>query len=207
MRKLLLALTLFIYTSIAAFSQETEPEEVKIANPLLVDGKLLIDSFFANKSEKLIYTGVLKFDSLTQKQLISKVKNWASTKFVSLKQILVSETEDQIVLNYIDGSFYSKSLGIKSYFEYYIRLVIQFKEGKIKCSYYDDGNVAVLPSKYQSFIEARTIFIPENFKEKKGLIVAKSNNVDGLLALKESIIRNFNSIKVDIDKKEINKDW
>jgi hypothetical protein len=207
MKKLLLTLTLLISTSIAAFSQETEPEEIEVVNPLLVDGKLLIDSFFSNKSEKIIYTAVLKFDSFTQKQLISKVKNWASINFVSLKDVLVSETEDQIVLNYIEKSFFFKSLGIKSYTDFYIRLVIQFKDGKIKCTYYDDGNVAISPTQYQGFISARSFGLERYFKEKKGQTIAKAGTIDGFIALKENIISNFNSIKVDIDKKETNKDW
>ena len=68
-------------------------------------------------------------------------------------------------------------------------------------------NTAILPTKYQAFIEARTYTLKNNFKEKKGNIVAKNNCIDGLLDLKKNIVKNFESIKLSFDKSSKNNDW
>lgn len=94
--------TLFLIVSLIGKSQSS----------LLVDGKLNADSLYQNKDELIIHSGVLEFEGLTKEQLKTKVKNWGATKFVSLKEILVSETNDQIVLNYIDKNMFMKTMGI-----------------------------------------------------------------------------------------------
>ena len=63
------------------------------------------------------------------------------------------------VLNYIDKSFFIKYMG-KIPYSWYVRLVIQFKDGKIKCSYYDDGNELVPISQGIRSLKRREI----NFK-------------------------------------------
>jgi hypothetical protein len=62
-------------------------------------------------------------------------KNWGGTNFVNLKEVIVSETEDQIVLNYITNDLYVKSLGTIVTAEWYVRLVAEFKEGKMRVSF------------------------------------------------------------------------
>jgi hypothetical protein len=57
-----------------------------------------------------------------------------------MKEVLVSETKEQLVFNYITESFFIRSLGINTYKSWYIRMVVQIKDNKIKISLYDDGN-------------------------------------------------------------------
>ena len=47
-------------------------------HPLLNDGKLYIDSMFMDNSNRLIYSKVVSFDSLSQSTLIKKTKNCLS---------------------------------------------------------------------------------------------------------------------------------
>jgi hypothetical protein len=103
-------------------------------------GQLHIDSFYMDKTQNLIYSEVQEFDSLSQEQLNIKVKNWAGTKFVNMKEVLVSETKEQLVFNYITETFYIKTLGMAQYKTWYIRMVVQIKDNKIKVSLFDDGN-------------------------------------------------------------------
>lgn len=103
-------------------------------------GQLHIDSLYDNKDELLIYSVVEEFDSLSQDVINTKVKNWAGTKFVNMKEVLVSETQEQLVFNYITESFFIRSLGMNTYKSWYIRMVVQIKDNKIKISLYDDGN-------------------------------------------------------------------
>lgn len=102
--------------------------------------QLHIDSLYENKDELLIYSVVGEFDSLSQDVINTKVKNWAGTNFVNMKEVLVSETKDQLVFNYITESFFIRSLGMNTHRSWYIRMVVQIKDNKIKISLYDDGN-------------------------------------------------------------------
>ncbi len=58
------------------------------------------DSTFQNFDEKLIYSEVILIDSVNQAELIRRAKNWGGTAFVNLKEVLVAETDNQLVFNY-----------------------------------------------------------------------------------------------------------
>ena len=126
-------------------------------------------------SSKLFISKVIEISGKNQKDISIQFKNWASTAFVNLKEVMVSETENQIVLNYIIETYsYAKSLGMKIPFKQnlYVRLVAQFKDGKIRIQFYDDGN-AVSPSMYSSVppTPVRSFYIstfqqkPDSYKE------------------------------------------
>jgi hypothetical protein len=190
--------TLFLIVSLIGKSQSS----------LLVDGKLNVDSLYQNKDELIIHSGVLEFEGLTKEQLKTKVKNWGATKFVSLKEILVSETDDQIVLNYIDKNMFMKTMGIKIDSDWYIRLVIQFKDGKVRCQYFDDGNVYVPSSNGSIAISSRSNNLINYFKESDGIKNSMKLFTLGMVAVKEGVLRNFASIKESIEKKDSDKkEW
>jgi hypothetical protein len=99
---------------------------------------------FEKAGEGLYISKVIEIPNKTQKELQTQFKNWASTSFVNLREVMVSETDNQIVLNYITKTpNYLKVLGMKTPFNYdwYVRLVAQFKDGKVRIQFYDDGNV------------------------------------------------------------------
>ena len=179
----------------------------KSQSSLLVNDKLNIDSLYSNKDELTIHSGILEFEGLTKEQLKTKVKNWGGTKFVSLKEVLVSETEDQIVLNYIDKNMFMKTMGMKMDYSWYIRLVIEFKDGKIRCQYFDDGNT-YQPSDKGVSMSSRSYHLVDYFKESDGIKTSQKMFTVGMVSLKESILKNFSSIKEFIDKKESDKkEW
>lgn len=199
MRKFYFVIYLLLSTKI--FAQEN-------SEALLVDGKLTIDSMYSNKNELILYSGIHKFDSISQSELKTRVKNWASLTFVNLKEVMVSETEDQIVLNYITNSYFVKSLS-KVSVNWYIRLLIQFKDGKIRCTYYDDGNVRMLPTQYSTGYSDRVFHLKDYFKERDGIYICEKKSIQGMINLHNSIIAEFNSIKESINNKTIDKknDW
>ena len=199
MKHFIFSLLILVLNSLSAIGQDS---------PLLIDGKLNIDSFYKDKSELLIYTEVVQVDSLKKEVLIKKVKNWASTNFVSLKEVMVSETDDQIVLNYITNSYFQKTLGVKSIRGWYIRLVIQFKEGKFKMLYYDDGNTFTPGSQYAPPVSSRTYYFKDYFKNVDGIKVAYKINTPGFIAVHENITNTSLSVKTYIQKQEPTKnDW
>ena len=108
---------------------------------LSVFGQLNIDSLYQNKKEYLIYSKIVSFDSIPANKIVTSVKNWGSTNFVNMSKTLVSETENQMVFDYITDSFYYRFLGMQEPISWYIRLVIQIKNNKIRMLFYDDGNV------------------------------------------------------------------
>ncbi len=126
------------------------------------------DSVFQNISENLFISKVIEIDSVSQLDLIKKVKNWGALKFVNFKEVLVSETDNLLVLNYITSIPTGMSTS-----KYYTKLTIQFKDGKVKVSFFDDGNVYYPASQYASAVQARTIFISNSFKEPEQLICNK----------------------------------
>jgi hypothetical protein len=174
---------------------------------LLVDGKLNIDSFYKNKEDLIINVGVLEFEGLSKEQLKTKIKNWGAINYVNLKEVFISETDDQIVLNYIDKSMFIRTMGMNSAFHWYIRLVIQFKDGKIRCMYYDDGNALQPSTQYTQGISSRTYHLNQYFKESDGVNNATKAMTNGMIALKESININMLSIKDFILKKETISNW
>jgi len=67
-------------------------------------GQMHVDTFYQNKSEYLIYSIVQEFDSMPQDVLNTKIKNWGGTHFVNLSQVLVGETKEQFVFNYLNSN-------------------------------------------------------------------------------------------------------
>jgi len=133
---------------------------------------------YESLTDGLFVSKVIELPNKTQKEISTQFKNWASTSFVNLREIMVSETESQIVLNYITDTYsYMKLLGIKNPIKrgWYVRLVAQFKEGKMRIQFYDDGNTFI-PGSYSQYgstpaTQARTMFIrysntkPESFAQ------------------------------------------
>ena len=157
------AILLLVSISVAGRSQETD------TIPDLLP--------YEDATSRLFISKVVEVKDKSQKDLATQFKNWASTRFVNLREVMVSETENQIVLNYItDASSYIKTLGIKIPMSYswYIRMVAQFKDGKVRAQFYDDGNT-FKPGEYSRYgnvpaTQARTMFVssytekPENIK-------------------------------------------
>jgi hypothetical protein len=87
--------------------------------------------------------------------------------------------------------------------------MIQFKDGKIKCTYYDDGNARIAASQYSAGTSSRTYHLKDYFKEKDGVMVCAKTNTLGMVNLYDSILAGFKSIKDNIEKNEANKgnDW
>jgi hypothetical protein len=163
--------------------------------------QLQVDSFYNNKNEFLIYSVIEEFDSLTQEVLNVKIKNWAGTNFANMKEVLVSETKEQLVFNYITNSFFYNVMGTTTTLTWYIRMVVQTKDNKIRILFYDDGN-AFWPGSYSGgvavpSIAARTYKFTNYFKEegvcRKRFSPGIENVRNSVLKTSENIIKNIKS--------------
>lgn len=186
---------LFALTTIVSFGQDEE---------VVPDLKPYEDA-----NSKLFISKVIEVPNKTQKELATQFKNWASTSFVNLREIMVSETDNQIVLNYItETPTYMRILGMKEplVYSWYVRVVAQFKDGKTKISFFDDGNVFI-PGKVTRYTTtpstpARSMFIsgwttkPESVKKMHNsnffydCHYKWQNNVISILANCENGIKN-----------------
>ena len=119
---------------------------------------LHIDSFYQNKSEYLILSKIIYLkDSIGQNNIINKIKNWSGIAFVNPKEVLVSETNDQLVFEYISKSFFMKGLfGEHNNISWYLRLVIQVKGDRVRLQFYDDGNVYI-PGSYSNNVRIAAV--------------------------------------------------
>ncbi len=103
------------------------------------ENSLTINEIYEDVNKGLIETFIIEVKDKTQKQLVKDFKNWYSNYFVSLKTTLQSETEDQLVFNYIHTSYFKQGLlQIKTSQEHRLRLVVQFKDYKIRVQFIDD---------------------------------------------------------------------
>jgi hypothetical protein len=159
-----------------------------------------IDSLYQNLENNLLYSVVQDYDSLTQDVLNTKVKNWAGTAFVNLSEVLVGDTKEQIVIRFISDDFYIKMLGMATVRNWYIRVVIQMKDNKIKMSFYDDGN-AFWPGSYTGTTTVPAVQpVKYHFNEyafKKEGIASKMCN-EGIASIKPMCINMANSLSLSI---------
>lgn len=122
MKKTILAFAILLFTNLT-FAQEI----------------IHRDSVVQDISQYLLKSKIIELDSITQKEIKERVKNWAGKTFVNMNEVLVSETESQLVFNYIQ-KVYAKVYGTVVYGGYYTRIVVQIKDEKLKVSFYDSGN-------------------------------------------------------------------
>ncbi len=52
-------------------------------------------------------------------------------------------------------------------------MVVQFKDGRVKASFYDDGNVYYPPSQYAAAVAARTYYYTNAYKDAETTICEK----------------------------------
>lgn len=165
-------------------------------------------------NSKLYVSKVIEFEGKSQKDLIVLYKNWASIAFVNLKEVLVGETESQIVIRYIlNTSANYKIMGMKgtSGFNWYVRLIAQFKDGKVKVSFFDEGNVPTPSTSVNGIIvpgsPSGSYYVCHQINKPKDLLKVNSlfyqyhlmwqNKVDDMIVSIETQLKNPYKLKDD----------
>lgn len=162
-----------------------------LTSSFLFGQDLPIDSFYVDKGQFLIESNVEEFDStITSDEIVKRVKNWAGTNFVNMENVLVSETSDQLVFNFISSNvIYHKALGMKYTRDWYVRLVVQVKENRARFLFYDDGNTFI-PASYSGNIripatQARAYHVSSMYASKSGFF--RKNSEEGAMSFKRHI--------------------
>lgn len=184
-----------------AFSQEEKFNR-------FYDGKnLFIDSFYADKNQKLILTEVNVFPGISKTKIKDWVKGWAALHMVNMNQTLVAETEDELVLNYIINDFTYKILGMQTEAKWFIRLVVNFKDEKARFSFFDFGNAPMAGTSWTGSIPRGSYYFADYFKNEKEGQIAQKKYLDGLVAVKNRVLKNHSTILKTIQEKKSAQDW
>jgi hypothetical protein len=180
---------------------------------LTLKSQISINEFYDDENSLLVYGHVYEFDSIPAEEISKRLQNWAGTNFVNPREVIVSETSDQMVFVYVTKSFYNKVLGMRNTISWYIRLVVQIKDGKVRCLFYDDGNVYI-PGSYGG-----GIYVPATparrwrFHNYMKNGESPKRQTEGFISLRNSLITTGESISTGIqtgsfgDHTEPKGDW
>ena len=167
--------------------------------------KVHVDSFYVDKEELLIDEQIIEIEGsaidVGSDELITKIKNWGGISFVNMEEVLVSETNTQLVFNYIT-KYNIKTLGMVTPKNWYIRMVIQVKDGKVRIRQYDDGNAFWAASYSGGYRTPSTQARKYRFKDyfnKKGL--AAKMYTYGLLNMKSNCELMVKSLEDSLNNK------
>ena len=169
---------------------------------------------YEDYDNKLFLSKIVEVDSSSTSELILRFKNWASLQFINLKEVIVSETANQIVLVYSTSLhrayYYAGVLGkIQLDGKYFVRMVVQFKDGKARAQFYDDGNVA--GSLGALYVKSRVYFI-SSFTSKPAKLNDLHKSKDGFegpfydshCEWQESIIKMSKSFESGLKNNSLN---
>ena len=167
----------------------------------ITNAQYQIDSLYQDKEQLLINQNVIIVDSVSREELINRIKNWGGVSFVNLKEVLVSETQDQLVFTYVTSGFYVKSMGITTPLDWYVRMVVQVKDGRIRVQQFDDGNTYRAGS-YSGGVtvpatQARRYHLNDYFADG----VARKMHNDGFIKFKEAANKTIISLENAVQQK------
>jgi hypothetical protein len=166
---------------------------------------VFISQIYLDESNYLVSQKVIDFDSISANELIIRFENWAGQNFRNYDKVRTSKTETQITLNYITSTF-------NTALDFYLNMVVEFKDNKIRVQIFDDGNVykpgSYSGSTYIAGISARSYHIKSYFsdgmiiyKTKPGMFNINEKNGSGSLYYKSSIDDTFKEIETFINAK------
>jgi len=162
--------------------------------------QLTIDEFYEDKEVFLIHNIVKDFDSISQYELIHRIKDWGRSQFISFGEVLVSETDNQLIFNYMTKSFVEKKWRKTIIKSWYIKMAIDVADNKISISLYDDGNSywEDLTSTYKNVVSTSSntykfkyYFLEDGITDKKYF--------KGISDVKGECIKISNSLIEDIE--------
>ena len=177
--------------------------------------QVTVNNIYENPSELLLKSKIIEFDTTLEiNQLKDIFKTWQGVHFRNPEKVLRSETNSQIVINYIDQHVWNTGLGNSISSNHY-QLIAQFKKGKIRLLLYDDGNVYIQATKYAPATAAHSTHFRNYFRNDSVITNSGFNNkakFRNITSYIENNNRSFDSIiqgiintKVSIVEKK--DDW
>ena len=165
--------------------------------------ELTIEELYQDQASHLLVQKIIETDSVGVSLLKKKIKNWIGLTFRSAENVLVNETEDQLVLIYISKSLEANT-GISVLpMPWYIRCTIELKPNKIRISFFDDMGSGTPEGTGQL---QRTYHLSQFFK-KDGEMKMKNTYKDGFLKFKLSLSSMLSSLEKGLLENQKSDDW
>ena len=160
MKKIVLTVAMFIALTNAQAQITIDSNGVEVFH---------VDSLFEDVSTSLLSSRIVETPGVNQAELKRRLLNYAGVMFRDVSKVLVSESDDQLVFNYVCSVSY-KSMGMPTVLKEHIRAVIQIKDERFRVLIYDDGN-AFIPGTYSKYgsspsVAAHTWYFSSRFKDK-----------------------------------------
>jgi hypothetical protein len=138
--KIVIASFLFLSFNSLNAQNNVYPEKLSPEPPRILYQK----DIYQDSSSLIAFQQVIHTDSVGVLELKKRFKNWGAKQFVNLSQVIVSETDDQMVLVYVvNVPWVVKSAAFGTYSSkigWYVRLVANFKDDRVRITQTDDGN-------------------------------------------------------------------
>ena len=120
-----------------------------------------IDSLFEDVSINLLKSQVTEIKGINQSEIKRRILNYASGTFPDVREVLVSESDDQLIFNFVfsfNFKMHGSAITGPVSFEEHIRLVVQIKNERFRVLVFDDGNAQDVG------IAARTTYFSQRFR-------------------------------------------
>ena len=165
--------------------------------------ELTIEELYQDQASHLLVQKVIETDSIGVSLMKNKIKNWIGLTFRSAENVLVNETEDQLVLIYLSKSLEANT-GISILaMPWYIRCTIELKPNRIRISFFDDMGSGTPEG---IGVTTRTYHLSQFFK-KDGEMKMKNTYKDGFRKFKLSINSMVSSIENVLLENQKSDDW
>jgi hypothetical protein len=129
--KIVIASFLFLSFNSLNAQNNVYPEKLSPEPPRILYQK----DIYQDSSSLIVFQQVIRTDSVGKTELKKRFKNWGGKAYINFSEVLVSETDDQMVLVYIVDVPGKDGIG-----KWYVRMIANFKDDRVRISLYDDGN-------------------------------------------------------------------
>ncbi len=179
------------------------PEKLSPEPPRILYQK----DIYQDSSSLIAFQQVIRTDSVGVLELKKRFKNWGGKAYINFSEVLVSETDDQMVLVYIVDVPGKEGIG-----KWYVRMIANFKDDRVRISLYDDGNVFRPASQYSAGSSARAWNVTAYFKRFGKIDPAKSimwkNAHNGVIEWRNKILSTLVSCGEGLTQPtSSNDDW
>jgi hypothetical protein len=160
---------------------------------------ITVNDIFDIPEKNIANQKVIELDSAVSiNDLMLKASNWAGKTFNNSEKVITSKTENQIIIDY----------NTKIFFGWKIRIILEFKSGKIRYSFIDNGNL--YRNVMSSPVSEGTMRIQDYF-ERKGYIKKtgywEKYRYSGVVEWKSDIIMTAKSLESALKDKNTSENW
>jgi hypothetical protein len=160
---------------------------------ILLSSKLLLgqethNNIFEDIDTHLYKSKIIEKDSTSKDEFKKEFENVAARLFLNFDEVVSSETEDQIILNFI---LQTKSIPTTSW---NVRLISEFKDDRMRIRVYDFGNAYIPSGEYTPTWKAGSIYVTNNKravkKRRTKILTEWTDKINALLNKIESDLKN-----------------